>query len=67
MSGGSQWASTWEATPSNFFLGFFVSVFLLCFSTWFSNFVKELGLLTNMDQWIRGLDDVNPIYIYCKQ
>jgi hypothetical protein len=30
--------------------------------------VKELGLLTNLGQWIRGLDVQDPICIlYCKQ
>jgi hypothetical protein len=30
--------------------------------------VKELGLLTNPSQWIRGLDAWDPICIlYCKQ
>jgi hypothetical protein len=27
--------------------------------------VKELGLLTNLGQWIRGLDAVGSIYVYC--
>jgi hypothetical protein len=48
--------------------------FFLCFF-WHMVFVdgflipvKELGLLTNLGQWIRGLDVTDPICIlYCKQ
>jgi hypothetical protein len=57
--------------PPNFcFLSVFVSIFGWFFGTWFfaDGFlfpVKELGLLTNPGHWIRVLDAIWLLYVYC--
>jgi hypothetical protein len=56
--------------PPPIFWHFFASIFLVVFRHMvfvdgFLILVKELGLLTNLGQWIRGFGCRGILYIYC--